>query len=215
MGQGLFPTKIIEYLFCIFPPFLLHIIMYKQDFIKDWNIVRKWGSLCAALLLIFLLSTRCDEGLKPPPVPPVTSISGTIRYAGGKNAWPQRRDSVWTVRVIGFRQFPPMDLIGDILQGRAYFTPQALAIDSTLPLYADSTRFSLVLPEEPPQRIEYLCVAMLVDTAKLLSTQGWRVIGVHSTTANFRQFGTVPVIYGRDVQADITVDFKNPPPQPF
>jgi hypothetical protein len=179
------------------------------------TLFRRWSSVCAALAITFIFAASCDEGLKPPPIPPVTSISGMIRYVGGRASWPQRRDSVWTVRVVGFRQFPPMDLISDILQGRAYFTPQALAIDSTLPLYADSARYSLILPDEPPARIEYLCVAMLVDTAKLLTTQGWRVIGVYSTNANIQMPGQLSVIYGRDVQANITVDFKNPPPQPF
>jgi hypothetical protein len=177
--------------------------------------LRRWSSVCAALVVTFVIAASCDEGLRPPPIPPVTSISGTVRYAGGRAAWPQRRDSVWTVRVVGFRQFPPMDLIGDILQGRAYFTPQALAIDSTLPLYADSAQYSLILPDEPPARIEYLCVAMLVDTAKLLTTAGWRVIGVYSTNANIQQSAPLNVVYGRDVRANITVDFRNPPPQPF
>lgn len=177
--------------------------------------MRRWSSVCAALVVTFIIAASCDEGLKPPPIPPVTSISGTVRYLGGRAGWPQRRDSVWTVRVVGFRQFPPMDLIGDILQGRAYFTPQALAIDSTLPLYADSAQYSLILPDEPPTRIEYLCVAMLVDTAKLLTTAGWRVVGVYSTSANIQQSAPLNVVYGRDVRANITVDFRNPPPQPF
>jgi hypothetical protein len=166
--------------------------------------LRQWSSIIAALAFTLLITASCDEGLKPPPVPPVTSISGTVSYAG-----------VWTVRVVGFKQFPPTDLINDILQGRAFFTPQALAIDSTLPLYVDSARYSLILPEDPPPRIEYLCVAMLVDTAKLLTTQGWRVIGVYSTTGNQREKSTLPIIFGRDNPANITVDFNNPPPQPF
>ncbi len=180
-----------------------------------FSFLRHWSSFFAALVVTFALAVSCDDGLKPPPVPPVTSISGTVSYAGGRTSWPSRRDSVWTVRVVGFKQFPPMDLIGDILQGRAFFTPQALSIDSTLPLYVDSARYSLILPEDAPPRIEYLCVAMLVDTAKLLTTQGWRVIGVYSTTGNPREKSTLPIIFGRDNPANITVDFKNPPPQPF
>lgn len=177
--------------------------------------LRQWSSICAALAVTFIMAASCDDGLKPPPIPPVTSISGTVKYVGGRASWSPRRDSVWTVRVVGFKQFPPMDLINDILQGRAYFTPQALAIDSTLPLYVDSARYSLILPEDPPPRIEYLCVAMLVDTAKLFSTQGWRVIGVYSTTGNQRERSILPIIFGRDNQANISVDFRNPPPQPF
>jgi hypothetical protein len=178
------------------------------------HFLRRYGQILSAIALVAIFAVSCDGGLRPPEIPPVTSISGTIRYVGGKASWP-RRDSVWTVRVVGFRQFPPRDLIGDIFQGRAFFTPAALQLDSTLPLFADSARYSLVFGDSIPTSIQYLSVAMLIDTARLLQTSGWRVIGVYSANGNQREPSTIPITRGKDHQANITVDFKNPPPQPF
>jgi hypothetical protein len=170
--------------------------------------------LILALVITLVLAVQCDEGLVPPPIPPVTTLSGTVRYLGGKANWP-RRDSVWTVRVVGFREFPPRDLIGEILQGRAYFTPAALQLDSTLALFADSARYTITFADSVPPRIEYLCVAMLIDTTRILTSAGWRVIGVYSQSGNNRQPSQVPLTVGRSHTADMTVDFKNFPPQPF
>jgi hypothetical protein len=178
------------------------------------TLLHRYAQLIAALAITLVIAISCDGGLRPPEIPPITSISGTVRYVGGKANWP-RRDSVWTVRVVGFKQFPPQDLIGDLLQGRAYFTPAALQLDSTLSLFADSARYSLVFSDSIPTSIKYLCVAMLTDTARLLTTAGWRVIGVYNTSGNQSQPTTIPITPGKDHRADITVDFKNPPPQPF
>lgn len=177
-------------------------------------ILHRYGQLMAALAITLVIAISCDGGLRPPEIPPVTSISGTVRYVGGKASWP-RRDSVWTVRVVGFKQFPPQDLIGDLLQGRAFFTPAALQLDSTLQLFSDSARYSLVFGDSIPTSIKYLCVAMLIDTTRLLTTQGWRVIGVYNTNGNQAQPATIAITPGKDHRADMTVDFKNPPPQPF
>jgi hypothetical protein len=170
--------------------------------------------LIAALSITVILAVQCDGGLQPPPLPPVTTLSGTVRYLGGKASWP-RRDSVWTVRVVGFRQFPPQDLIGELLQGRAYFTPAALQLDSTLTLFADSSRYTITFPDSVPPRIEYLCVAVLADTTRILTSAAWRVVGVYSESGNNRQPSRIPITVGRNHIADITVDFKNLPPQPF
>ncbi|MCS6807687.1 MAG: hypothetical protein RML40_03250 [Bacteroidota bacterium] len=172
--------------------------------------------LCGVAITVCIacIAINCDGGLAPPPIPPPTSISGVVRFVGGAASWPPR-DSVWTMRVVAFRQFPPQDLIGDLFQGRAYFTPSALQLDSTLALFSDSARYSLVFGDSIPPRISYLCVALLVDTAKVLSTQGWRVVGVYTTTGNQREPSSITIIPGRDHRADMTVDFKNPPPQPF
>lgn len=178
------------------------------------NILSRYGQLFAALAVTLLLAINCDGGLRPPDIPPVTSISGTVRFVGGSSSWP-RRDSVWTVRVVGFKQFPPRGLIGDLLQGRAFYTPAALNLDSTLTLFSDSARYSLVFTDSIPTSIQYLSVAMLIDTARLLTTSGWRVIGVYTTTGNQNQPATIPITPGKDHPANITVDFKNPPPQPF
>jgi hypothetical protein len=160
------------------------------------------------------LAWSCDGGLRPPELPPPTSVSGVVRFAGGGSAWPPR-DSVWTVRVVAFREFPPRDLIGDLFQGRAFFTPAALELDSTLTLFSDSARYSLVFGDSIPARVEYLCVAMLTDTARILSTQAWRIIGVYAPDGNQNRPGVLAITPGQDHKADILVDFRNPPPQPF
>jgi hypothetical protein len=173
--------------------------------------------LFAALAITLVLAVQCDGGLAPTPLPvagSATTISGSIRFVGGKASWP-RRDSVWTMRVVGFQKFPPPDLVGELLQGRAYFTPAALQLDSTLPLFVDSSRYTITLPDSVPPRIEYLCVAVLLDTARIFSSSAWRVVGVYSESGNNRQPSQISLTAGRNHTADITVDFKNLPPQPF
>ena len=171
--------------------------------------------LTALACAVVVIAAGCDGGLAPPPVPPVTTLAGTIRYVGGRTGWP-RRDSVFNIRLVAFKSFPPTDLIGDIVNGRAYFTPAAFVLDSTLPLFADSARYALRLPEEQtPKRLEYICVAMLVDTVSIIRSSSWRIVGVFTTSGNNRQPSAIDVTVGATMQANITVDFKNLPPQPF
>ena len=70
-----------------------------------------------APFLLFLLS--CDHGLKP-------TEAGTLIYEepgfGGtvyfKGTWP---DTVYDLRVVAFRNYPPSDIINEVLGGKAKF----------------------------------------------------------------------------------------------
>lgn len=158
----------------------------------------------------------CDGGLKPPPETPLTTISGTITYVGGGASWP-RPDSVVSLRAAAFTTFPPADIVSEVLQKRAYFTPEALSLDSTLPRFVASSAYRIVIPDPAPARVEYIAVAMLTTTnsIQLLQPQSWKVIGIYSLPNDPKRQQTLALRQGSDHTVNITVDFKNLPPQPF
>ena len=91
------------------------------------TILQRYGQLLAALALTLIIAISCDGGLRPPKFRPLQNISGTVRYVGGKTGWP-RRDSVWTVRVVDFKQFPHKTLLAICYLGRAFFPVPALQL---------------------------------------------------------------------------------------
>jgi hypothetical protein len=168
--------------------------------------------------VVFLLAlVACDGGLQPPAEAPPTQIAGTIRYVGG---WPPAvnpitRDSVLNIRVAAFRDFPPQNIVTDVLAGRAYFTPSALSLDSSLARFVDVSSYSILIPDNnPATEIRYVAVAMLVRSLFLVPAS-WRIVGVYTVTGNQAQPGTIRITPNTIHRADITVDFRNPPPQPF
>lgn len=172
--------------------------------------------LCIGASMITHL-TACDGGLIPPDEVVPTQIVGTIRYVGG---WPpavnpMTRDTVLNIRVAAFRDFPPQNIVTDVLAGRAYFTPSALSLDSSLTRFVDASSYSIIIPENNlATEIRYVAVAMLVRS-QFLVPSSWRIIGVYTITGNQAQPGTIRITPNTIHRADITVDFRNPPPQPF
>ncbi len=173
--------------------------------------------MLVTLLAMVCLLSACNSGLQPPAELPPTQIAGTIRYVGG---WPPTvnpitRDSVLNIRVAAFRDFPPQNIVTDVLAGRAYFTPSALSLDSSLARFVDASSYSIIIPDNnPATEIRYVAVAMLVRSLFLVPAS-WRIIGVYTATGNQAQPGTIRIIPNTLHRADITVDFRNPPPQPF
>jgi hypothetical protein len=172
--------------------------------------------LCIGVCMITYL-IACDGGLIPPDEVVPTQIVGTIRYVGG---WPPTvnpitRDSVLNIRVAAFRDFPPQNIVTDVLAGRAYFTPSALSLDSTLARFVDISSYAVVIPDNnPATEIRYVAVAMLVRS-QFLVPSSWRIIGVYTVNGNQNQPGSIRITPNTIHRADIIVDFRNPPPQPF
>lgn len=179
-----------------------------------------------ACVLSFVLSfflSSCDGGLQlPPPDPPPTTVSGVITYRGGRASWPPA-DSVVTVRIAAFKSLPTASagIINAVLSRDAFFAPEALVLDSTLTKFADSTRYTIVIGEPVPEVLNYIAVVILVDPAAVTNTtalfnpRSWRVVGVYTTSGDNRQPSPLRLRAGTDHRADITVDFRNLPPQPF
>lgn len=159
--------------------------------------------ILSSVFLIFLFAS-CQEGLEPPPAEQKSFIAGKITFAGGSENWPQE-DSVHAVRVVAFKDYPPKDIMTELLTGNAYFTMESL------PLFVDTASFSLEIPDTPVV-FEYIAVA-LQYTEQITSQLA---IGVYTVTGDKSEPSPVELQTGeRRNDIDIEVDFDDLPPQPF
>ncbi|TAL70436.1 MAG: hypothetical protein EPN82_02155 [Bacteroidetes bacterium] len=112
------------------------------------------------------------------------------------------------IHVAAFIHYPFTDSLGiikEILNGNADFT-----IDS-LPLYVDSSTFSLELINPPPPKlIKYIGVARQLDS--LIYHQ--QVVGVYTESGDKTNPSSLMIREGKTYNIRIEVDFKNLPPQP-
>lgn len=154
-------------------------------------------------IIFFLLSFySCDHGLKPPEVDTSTQYEepgfGGIVYF--KGTWP---DTIYDLRVVAFRNYPPKNIISEVIEGKAKFS-------QSLPRRVDSAKYEVLTDTG---RWEYIVVALQYG-ANIFSD--WKAIGVYDTTKS----DTIPTpLYippGRFIRGiNIVCDFRNPPPQPF
>lgn len=155
--------------------------------------------ICIFLVIVlFLLS--CQEGLSPLNQPKTAYISGYLIVISGKESWPSP-DSALELRVVAFKDFPPKDIINEIVSGNAYYT-------DTLPRFNDSVSFLLKI-DNPPVRINYLAAALRYGT--ILE---WKVLGFCSTDGKNPQ--SISINSGDSLtNINIFIDFFNIPQQPF
>lgn len=170
----------------------------------------KKNTILLCMVFITILSA-CNGGLEPPP--PATTVSGTIRYVSGKQSWPHA-DSVLNIRAVAFKKFPPVDIVSEVLSQNAYYTPSTLDLNVSLPKFVDSTSFSIELPVIPPERLEYIAIAMLVNSNVLLPSS-WRVIGIYAQRGNPKLPASLTITPGVNHHVVIDVNFYQLPPQPF
>lgn len=158
--------------------------------------------LCAAVLL-----AGCDGGLDPTKLPPDAHISGKLIVRGGRQTYPPP-DSLRDLRVVAFRTLPrDSSILAAILNGQAYYT-QTPVIDSSS--YTITIPFTDQTPD--PLELQYIAVAQQYGPNVL---SDWRVVGVYAQDSLWTPKS---VVIGRGEQRtdiDITIDFRNPPPQPF
>ena len=148
-------------------------------------------------VLCFVLAlSACDHGLEPPPKAK-PGFGGRITYKG---KWPSP-DSIELLAVVAFKQFPPTNIIADILSGNALY-------DTAL---ARNVQFQDYQLFTDPATFEYIVVAQQYGPDIF---SNWRVVGVYSDDP----LGVAPKAV--DVRSDtfipdvnITVDFDHPPPQ--
>lgn len=146
----------------------------------------------------------CQEGLDPTIDQAKESyIKGNVLVISGKSSWPSP-DSILELRVVGFKRYPPQDIINEILSGEAYFT-------DTLPRFLDTISYILKI-DKTPVELNYLVCAYRYGT--ILE---WRVAGVYSDEMTFeRTPKKLFVPSGKAIEnVDIKVDFRNLPKQPF
>jgi len=165
------------------------------------NIISK---ILLGIFLILPILYSCQEGLEPPPTEDRSYIGGKITFIGGNDSWPSA-DSVHAVRVVAFKDYPPKDILTELLTGNAYFTMESL------PFFVDTASFSIEIPETPVV-FEYIAVA-LQYTNELTSQLA---IGVYTLSGDKLQPSPVELNKGQRItNIDIEVDFNDLPPQPF
>lgn len=165
-------------------------------------ISRRWRIVFAVTMMT--LVTACG-GLDPGDLPPDSTISGTIVFAGGAAAWPPA-DSIREVRVVVFDTVPRVesDVIASVLRGTALFT-------DPLPQSVDSAVYSLLITA-PPRRFEYIVVAAL--TGPNVFTD-WTMLAVHAPVGRPQEPIAENISVGDQRTINFVVRFDSLPPQPF
>lgn len=158
------------------------------------------------LAIIALTSIACNEGLHPNESEiryGKGTIKGLLVVKGGKQGWLKSKDSVYSVRAVGFLDNPPKDIVGSILSGKAYINLDSIA------LFQDSTFFYIDV-NDSPKTINYLGIALQYSKNNLFTQ---RVIGVYSSSGDNNKPSPINVVPFDTVSVRIDVDFENLPPQ--
>ncbi len=163
------------------------------------------------IILLFFLIISCDHGLAPPPKEKIEQgIAGTIYYKG------KFPDSLKEHRLFAakmFRKFRSMnEIMSLILSGSDSIQIYPSILQSPLSLTKeDSIKYKFVLP---PALYRYIAVAQ--TSGGIFDSSKWQIVGVYSRdTVNWPP-SQVLVGTGYFVDSvNITVDYNNPPPQPF
>ena len=153
------------------------------------------------IAIIAALIVSCGDGLAP--INAKSYLKGKIIYKNGKQDWPPK-DSVFAVRVVAFKIYPPKDILGEIIAKNAYFTPE------TTTLFSDTASFEIEIPESPVE-LKYIAVAQQYDSSIIAE----RAIGVYSTAGDQTKPSSLLIEKNKSYYIEIFIDFKNPPPQPF
>jgi hypothetical protein len=154
------------------------------------------------IILPILIFLSCDHGLKPPEREITQQyeepgFGGTVYFKG---SWP---DTIYDLRVVAFRKYPPQNIINEVLQGMAKFSEK-------LPQRVDSTNYKVTADTG---KWEYVVVALQYGS-NIFSD--WKAVGVYDTTPEDTIPTPIYIPYGKFLRGvNITCDFNNPPPQPF
>jgi hypothetical protein len=163
--------------------------------------------LFLACLLCTITVLSCDGGLAPPSeatVPTSGSFSGTITFTHWEVV-----DTLIDLRLVAFTVFPPTDIIGDILAGRAVVYPPLGSSEILADMGADSIHYTFAV-----QAGTYPYVAVAHQFGPDVFND-WRPVGQYDLDTNLTVPEEVVVNAGQDTPGiDIVVDFTNPPPFP-
>ncbi len=148
------------------------------------------------ILIISLILTSCDGGLEPMPK---STIRGVVLY---QNEW-LPDSTIKDIRVVAFKNFPPNDIITEVLSGEAVFS------EPLTPFFTDSASFIIEIPDAP---VMYNYIAVARQYGSLFE---WDAIGVY--TDDYIDFTPKSLFIQKHSTEtiNIKVDFNNYPPQPF
>ena len=158
------------------------------------------------VLIPIVAFISCDGGLEPEPP---TFINLNIQFVEGAAAWPSPaenpdQDSIYDLRFVAFKSYPPQDILTELLSGNALFS-------ESLPLFKDSIQFDFLI-EEIPVDLKYLVIAWQYGENL---TSDWRVAGVYTITGDVEEPGELNIDESGYYPVSIIVDWENLPPQPF
>lgn len=151
------------------------------------------------LILLTTLLISCDGGLNP-EIERNAYITGRIVFISPRDKFPAK-DSLKDLRVVCFKDYPPKNIIEDVLTGKAYFTETPLSYD------LDTVPFQIKITD-PPVMLKYIVAAQ--NYGSLLQ---WRAIGVYHI--NQDTITPINVEKGKKYEIEIQVDWEKIPYQPF
>lgn len=152
------------------------------------------------VLLVLLAAAACDHGLGPkdPQGDSGTGISGTLYFTN----WPTP-DSLFDLRMVAFKNYPPGNILTEILNGFAFFYP---SFEDSLPYYVDSIEYVFELE---PSEYRYITVALQFGPNASLD---WLSVGQYDQTPQDSIPTAVVVEKGvMKTGIDIYVDFHHLP----
>jgi hypothetical protein len=155
--------------------------------------------------VFFVLFYSCNQGLKPtePDQSQITGISGKISYTN----WPPA-DSLFDLRLVVFKNYPPENIFEEVSEGRAFVYP-AIGQES-LPFFVDSTIYEMELAAG---LYEYVAIAQQYGSNLF---NDWLAAGQYDTLITDGLPTAITVISGELLEnINIEVDFDDLPPQPF
>lgn len=153
------------------------------------------------LLVLSLFIHSCNHGIEPPHRK--TGISGTVYFTNWAAA-----DSIYLLKIVFFKNFPPPDIANQVLTGMAATYPVSLA--DGLPVDEDSIHYEIQLRSGIYQ---YISVAQQYGDNVF---QDWRSVGQYNETPGDSLPTPVTVIQDSMLQnINIYVDFNHLPVQPF
>jgi hypothetical protein len=167
----------------------------------------KYAPVTFVMFLISLFMLRCEHGLSPSDakqIPQnVTGIGGFILYQN----WPSP-DSLKDLRLVAFRNFPPQNILAEVLSGSAIVYPPIDTL-AHLEFNVPFEEFTMPLPADT---FKYVVVAQ--QYGDNIATD-WRAVGQYGADSD-----SLPtaIIIGEKTfleNINIHVDFKNLPIQPF
>jgi hypothetical protein len=165
-----------------------------------------WRGFVRCVLLATVMAGGCDEGLQPPATAPAVPgiVSGTVRFLNWDSA-----GTFLDLRLVFFRNFPPPDIIQEVLQGRASVYPPLGGGSLALP-GADSVAYAATVS---PGVYRYIAIAQQFGPDVMAD---WRAVGQYDLDTNLTIPSPVTVAAGERLAGiDISVDFDHLPPPPF
>lgn len=124
-------------------------------------------------------------------------IEGIINFRN----WPAESTLV-DLRLVAFKNYPPGDIVSEVMLGNAQFT------ESLKPYFSDSLAYMLLLNGMPWNVIQYIVVAQQYGPN---IQADWKMVGVYYSPGDTSKPGSVALSpSGVNGGINITVDFLNP-----